>query len=165
MWREIALSVVNEIEIRRATVDDIHGLATSSAALFTEDGATRDRLRNPEWPRMYGTQWCADLVADPAALVLVAAAADNIVGHLIGTFAAASAMWIAPSAELVSTFVSSSWRGQGTGSRLVEDFAAWAKERGASRLQVSAYVANKGAFQFYQRHGFVPLSTELVVDL
>ena len=74
-------------------------------------------------------------------------------------------MWIAPRAELVSTLVSSSWRGQGVGSRLVEDFVAWARERGASRLQVEAYIANDGALRFYRRHGFVPLSTQLVMDL
>jgi len=51
------------------------------------------------------------------------------------------------------------------GSRLVEDFVAWARERGASRLQVEAYIANDGALRFYRRHGFVPLSTQLVMDL
>jgi GNAT superfamily N-acetyltransferase len=156
---------VKEVQIRPAAVDDIGGLVESSTALFADDGATRDRLRNQGWPGMYAAQWCADHVADPAALVLVAVAAHDIVGHLIGTFSEASAMWIAPRAELVSTLVSSSWRGQGVGSRLVEDFVAWARERGASRLQVEAYIANDGALRFYRRHGFMPLSTQLVMDL
>jgi len=68
-------------------------------------------------------------------------------------------------AELVSMFVSPSWRGQALGSRLVEDFVSWARERGALRLKVSAYLANDGALRFYRRHGFAPLSSELVVDL
>jgi hypothetical protein len=56
-------------------------------------------------------------------------------------------------------------RGRGVGARLVEGFADWGRARGAARLQVGAYVANTGALRFYQRHGFAPLSTELVIDL
>lgn len=74
-------------------------------------------------------------------------------------------MWTAPRAEPVSMFLSSTWRGQGLGGRFVDAFVAWARERGASRLQVGAYVANDGAVRFYGRHGFAPLSTELVADL
>ncbi len=159
------LERVLSIEVRSATTDDIDGVGESSAALFAEDGAARDRLRNREWPRSHGEQWCADLIDDPDALVLVAAAGEEIGGHLIGTFAAASAMWVAPRAELVSMFVTSRWRGQGVGGRLVGDFRAWARSRGAARLQVTAYATNEGALCFYQRHGFAPLSSELVVDL
>jgi len=74
-------------------------------------------------------------------------------------------MWTAARAELVSTFVSASHRGQGIGTRLVEDFIAWSRDRGAARLHVSAYAANSAAIHFYQGHGFVPLSIELTVDL
>lgn len=151
--------------IRAAGGGDLDGLARSSAALFAEDGAARDRLRNPEWPSTFGSQWCADMLANPAALVLVAVDGNDNVGHLIGTCAGPSAMWTAPRAELVSLFVRSDCRGQGLGSRLVGEFAAWARERGASRLQVSAYAANDGAVRFYQRQGFVTLSTELAVNL
>lgn len=156
---------MSEIKIRRATVGDIGGIAESNAALFAEDGAARDHLRNPDWPGTHGARWCADLIADPTALVLVVAVGNDVGGHLIGTYAEASAMWTAPMAELVSMFVSPSWRGQTLGSRLVEDFVSWARERGALRLKVSAYLANDGALRFYRRHGFAPLSSELVVDL
>lgn len=91
------MSLVDEIEIRRATVDDIRGVAKSGAAQFAEDGATRDRLRNPEWPGKYGTHWCADLLADPAAFIVcslvevagdgrgVVAGAPHIVHRVAGT--------------------------------------------------------------------------------
>lgn len=156
---------VVDIEVRRATASDIDAVRDSCAALFAEDGATRDRLRNREWPLTHGTQWCAELVADPDALVLVSTADDVVVGHLIGTFAAKSAMWVAPRAELVSMFVTRRWRGQGLGGRLVDDFQIWARRRGAVRLQVTAYVANEGALRFYRRNGFAALSSELVADL
>jgi len=87
------------------------------------------------------------------------------VGHLIGTSVPASTIWVAPRAEIVSTFVSTPWRGQGVGSRLVADFVEWAKGCGARRLSVSAYAANTDAVRFYRRHGFVPLASDLALDL
>ncbi len=155
---------MTEIEIRRATADDLDGLVQSSAALFAQDAGVRDRLRSQDWPRLFGSQWCADLIADPSALVLVADG-GAVVGHLIGTYAEASTMWTGSRAELVSMFVRSSVRGRGVGTRLVSEFSAWARERGVSRLQVSAYATNEGAIRFYRRHGFEPHATELIVDL
>jgi GNAT superfamily N-acetyltransferase len=162
--RRDSVAPMNEIEIRRATVDDIDGLVRSTAALFAADAAKRDRLRSQEWPNAHGTQWCSDLIANPSAIPLVAVG-EVVVGHLIGTFAEASEMWTGSRAELVSMFVSPALRGHGIGNRLVEEFIAWARGRGAARLQVSAYADNHGAIRFYHRHGFRPHSTELVIDL
>ena len=161
---------MSTVTVRPATLDDLDGLTRSSAELFAEDGVARDRLRNPDWPQDHGKPWCESLIAAPDALVLVAVATggsgdEDVVGHLIGSFSPASSMWTAARAELVSTYVAESHRGQGLGSRLVEDFIAWAEERGAARLHVSAYAANSSAIRFYQRHGFVPRSIELVADV
>ena len=64
-----------DLDIRRAIRSDVPGLAASGAALFAEDGAVRDRLRNTEWPRDHGNDWIEGLLAEPDALVLVAATA------------------------------------------------------------------------------------------
>ena len=74
---------MDEVKIRQATPEDVAGLAESSAALFAEDGAARDHRRDPAWPEAHGAQWCADLIADPNALILLAVADDDVVGHLI----------------------------------------------------------------------------------
>jgi len=148
-----------------ATSSDLDGLVASSNGLIAEDGAPRDRLRNADWPRLHGTKWCADNLANPDRLVLAAVAGQEVVGHLLGAFAGPSAMWVAPRADLVSMYVMPAWRGEGIGSRLVEGFVSWARGRGASQLRVTAYVANVGAVRFYQRHGFVPLETTFAMDL
>ena len=74
-------------------------------------------------------------------------------------------MWVAPCAELVSMFMRDRWRDQGGGGRLAEDLQAWAPSRGATQLNVTAYVANQGARRFYRRKGFVALSAELVLGM
>lgn len=154
-----------EVAVRRATPDDVSGLLACVAGLFAEDGAARDPLRDPHWPARHGEQWCRELLAGADALVLVADAGGEIVGHLVGTFAGASAMWLAARAELVSMYVAPAWRSGGVGGRLVAEFTAWARERGAARLVVDAYAANEGAVRFYRRNGFAPRSVTLSAEL
>jgi GNAT superfamily N-acetyltransferase len=154
-----------DIEIRRATLSDLPGLAASSAALFAEDGAARDRLRNGSWPRENVGPWTEGLVSAADALVLVAAGLDGaVVGHLIGHYSAPSPMWTGARTELISTYVAQGHRGAVVGGRLVGAFFGWSRERGAERFHVSAYAANEAAIRFYRRHGFAPLSVELAAD-
>lgn len=153
------------MEIRPATTDDLDDLVASSAALFAEDAATRDPLRNANWPAAHGAHWCRELLADPQALVLVALVDESVAGHLIGIFAEPSAMWTAAKAELVSMYVRQDARGQGVGGQLVDAFTGWAKERGASRLHVTAYATNEPALRLYHSRGFAPQSITLATDL
>jgi GNAT superfamily N-acetyltransferase len=152
------------VTVRRATVADINGLVASIAGLFAED-SVRDRLRNPGWPQAHAVDDETENVANPDMLVLLAEHDGSVVGHLTGGFYAASAMWTAPRAYLISMHVMAAWRGQRVGSQLVEDFRSWAKEKGAVQLRVTAYTTNTGAIRFYQRHGFAPLETTLAVDV
>jgi GNAT superfamily N-acetyltransferase len=164
-WPLLRCSRMPDIDIRRAQPADLNGLTASCAALFAEDGGTRDALRNAGWPGEHGAAWIAELSVNPDALLLAAVAADGVAGHLVGIYEAASPMWLGARAELVSMYVRPSLRGGGIGSQLVADFTAWARERGASRAHVTAYAANDGAVRFYQRHGFAPFSTVLATDL
>jgi ribosomal protein S18 acetylase RimI-like enzyme len=154
-----------DIDIRHATSADIPDLVALSAALFAEDGAARDRLRNADWPRDNGREWLAGLIAAPDSLVLVAVGEDGaVLGHLVGQFYPSSAMWTGARTELVSMYVSPANRGRRAGGRLVDAFFAWSGQRGAERSHVSAYAANESAIRFYRRHGFAPLTIELAAD-
>lgn len=152
-------------EVRPATPDDLAGVVASSAALFAEDAGQRDRFRNPGWPAAHGEKWCAELLAGPDAQVFVAVADGEIVGHLVGIYAAPSDMWLVARAELMSMFVQDTLRGQGVGGQLVDAFTSWAKERGAVRMHVTAYAANDAALQLYRSRGFAPQSITLANDL
>jgi GNAT superfamily N-acetyltransferase len=153
-----------DIAVRRAEARDLNGLAASSAALFAEDGA-RDGLRDQRWPSAHGSAWITELSVNPDALLLAAVADGTVVGHLVGLYQAASPMWLGARAELVSTYVVPDLRGNGVGARLVQKFSTWARERGATRLHVTAYTANADAVRFYRRNGFAPLSTVLAADM
>jgi GNAT superfamily N-acetyltransferase len=152
------------VTVRRATVADIDGLVASITGLFAED-SVRDRLRNPDWPQADAADDETKNITNPDMLVLLAERDGSVIGHLTGGFYAASAMWTAPRAYLISMHVMAAWRGQNVGAQLVEYFRSWAKEKGAVQLRVTAYAANTGAIRFYQRHGFAPLETTLAVDI
>jgi GNAT superfamily N-acetyltransferase len=121
-----------DIGIRRAAPADVPGLVALSAALFAEDGAARDRLRNAAWPR------------------------DNAVGHLIGHFYCASAMWTAARTKLISMYVMPGYRDRNLGGRLAEAFFAWSRDRGAGRFRVKG--ARSAAQQSHEVKGRAGLS-------
>jgi len=152
------------VTVRRATMADIDGLVASITGLFAED-SVRDRLRNPAWPQAHAADDETENLAQPDMLVLLAERDGFVIGHLTGGFYAASAMWTAPRAHLISMHVMAECRGQHVGAQLVEHFRSWAKEKGAVQLRVTAYTANTGAIRFYQRQGFAPLETTLAVDI
>jgi GNAT superfamily N-acetyltransferase len=153
------------IRIRRAAAGDLEGLVASSAGLSAEDGALRDPLRNPEWAQLHAARSYTEHLANPDTLVLVAEHGGGVVGHLLGAYYGPSDMWSAARAYLISMYVQPAWRGQQAGSRLVDGFTAWARDRGAAQLRVTAYSANEQAIRFYARHGFLPLESTFAADL
>jgi len=155
----------DHVQIRRATSDDLEGLAASNAGLFAQDAASRDPLRDPNWPLRHASAEYAKHLTNSDSLVLVAVHDAAIVGHLLGGFYGASAMWRSPRAYLISMFVQAPWRGVGVGSRFVADFSAWASSKGATQLRVTAYSANEGAVRFYLRHGFAPLESTFAAEI
>jgi GNAT superfamily N-acetyltransferase len=163
--RSLLMSNTRSVSVREATVTDVDSLVASGTGLFAEDGAVRDRLRNADWPRLYGAEEYARNIGDPDMLVLVGDRDGQVVGHLTGGISAVSPMWNAPRAYLISMYVMPPWRGQNLGARLVGHFKSWAKDMGAVQLRVTAYAANEGAIRFYQRHGFAPLEDTLALDI
>ncbi|HEY3607226.1 MAG TPA: GNAT family N-acetyltransferase [Pseudonocardiaceae bacterium] len=150
--------------IRPATEADLDALVASSIGLFAEDAGTRDPLRNPDWPQVHGRKAFADNLVNPNMLVLVADVDGTVVGHLTGGYYPASDMWLAPRADLISFYLQPAHRGGGIGTQLADAFVAWARERGAARLLVSAYATNEAAIRFYQRLGFTPLEMTLALE-
>ncbi|HRD60700.1 MAG TPA: GNAT family N-acetyltransferase [Nocardioides sp.] len=53
-----------------------------------------------------------------------------------------------------SLWVLPAHRSAGVGALLVDEFLAWARERGAPHAVVTAFAANESAQRFYERQGF-----------
>ncbi|MFH8776157.1 GNAT family N-acetyltransferase [Streptomyces sp. NPDC017958] len=141
------------------------GLVACNRALFAEDAGTRDPSINIDWPREHGPQRCAAGIEDPDRLLLVADRDGEIVGHVTGVVAEASAMKPVKVATLVSMYVQPAYRREQIGGRLIREFTAWAKEKEAVLAEVTAYSSNTEAVRFYERNGFAAKSVTLEISL
>lgn len=153
------------VVVRRAERADVDGLVECSSALFAEDAGTRDPSINTDWPREYGPQRFASGIEDPNRLLLVADCEGEVVAHLAGGLAEASAMKPVKVATLVSMYVRPAYRRSRIGGRLVAAFFGWAKDAGAETAEVTAYSSNAEAIKFYERNGFAPQSVTLQTSL
>ncbi|HET6742200.1 MAG TPA: GNAT family N-acetyltransferase [Kribbella sp.] len=152
--------------IRVATAADVNQLVESVTNLFRDDAGRHDRFTDITWPQREGFERYGALVGDPAWLQLVAYDdQDRGVGHLVGRLSDPTPTRASLAAVLESIYVMEDVRGQGIGGLLTERFLAWARERRAAFVTVSAYAANEAAQRFYRRHGFVPKSITLQTDL
>ncbi|EFE72156.1 predicted protein [Streptomyces viridosporus ATCC 14672] len=153
------------VVVRKAEHADVDGLVACSRALFAEDAGTRDPSVNVDWPREHGPQRFAAGIDDPDRLLLVADRDGQIVGHLTGVMAEGSAMKPVRVASLVSMYVQPAYRREQIGGRLIGEFTAWAKEKGAQLAEVTAYSSNTEAIRFYERNGFASKSVTLEIAL
>ena len=148
--------------VRVATTEDLDAFVASAAALFAEDGGTRDPHMDTTWPVRHGHEYYGAAIADPDVLCLVAVADDQVVGHLVGRLKGPNPVRPAVvGAELASVRVAEGHRGSGVGAELNEAFVTWAKDRGVTEVTVHAFASNTAAIRFYQAHGYVPGSLQL----
>ncbi|MDN3027586.1 GNAT family N-acetyltransferase [Streptomyces sp. S.PB5] len=136
-----------------------------SSALFAEDAGIRDPSVNVSWPREHGRERFTAGIDDPDRLLLVADRNGEVVGHLTGVAAEGSAMKPVKVASLVSMYVQPAYRREHIGGRLIEEFMAWAKGKGAELAEVTAYSSNTEAVRFYERNGFAAESVTLETAL
>jgi GNAT superfamily N-acetyltransferase len=135
--------------IRPAAPGDLDDLVGLLGALFTlEADFTPDPARQ--------RRGLAAMLADPARrTVLVAEWAGQVVGMVTGHVVVSTAEGGA-SVLLEDLVVTEAARGAGLGRGLVEALEAWARERGATRVQLLVDEENLAALGFYRRLGWQP---------
>ncbi len=139
--------------IRSATRSDLDALVALLGLLFSIEADFRP---DPERQR----RGLARALADPArAGVLVAERDGAVIGMVTAQLVVSTAEGGA-SAWIEDMVVAERERGRGVGRRLLEAIEAWARARGASRLQLLADRENAPALAFYARLGWS--STRLV---
>lgn len=141
------------------SAEDLPALVASAAALFAEDGGRHDPFMDTGWPDREGPGYYAGLIADPDCLCLLARDGG---GHLVGKLSRPDPL--RPGvvrAVLESIRVAPERRREGVGGALVDAFLAWARERGANEVSVTAFAGNEPALAFYDSHGFRPFLVTL----
>jgi GNAT superfamily N-acetyltransferase len=136
-----------DLLIRTATPADLDALVRLLHVLFSIEADFR-----PDPARQ--RRGLALLLADPQrAAVLVAERSGAVIGMATAQLVISTAEGGA-SALVEDVVVDERERGTGVGRRLLDALEAWAREQGATRLQLLADRENAPALRFYERLGW-----------
>ncbi len=97
------------------------------------------------------------------SLVLVALSQSEVVGWI-----QVCRIWRLESgvfAEIVGLVVQEDFRGQGIGTRLVEQARRWGLRKRCARLRVRCNLTRRAAHQFYRQAGFTESKRQMILDL
>jgi len=67
-------------------------------------------------------------------------------------------------AEIDALIVNSDYRGRKVGNLLIQHAEQWAKEQGCDTIQVRSNTVRQQAHRFYEKLGYVPIKTQLMLD-
>jgi putative acetyltransferase len=142
-----------QVRIRQATPEDAAQVIAYIKAVSAEPQInlilTPDEF---DMPVDKEQEFIAHLNASGNSIMLVAEAGDEIVGVL--TLVGGRRRAIRHAATLGIT-VAKEYRGQGLGTRLMEQVIAWARQGGVlTRIELEVFVRNEGARRLYERLGF-----------
>jgi GNAT superfamily N-acetyltransferase len=136
-----------DVAIREASSADLDALVRLLGILF----AIEEDFR-PDAVRQRRGLWL--MLEDPARRrVLVAERGGAVIGMVTGQLVVSTAEG-APAVLVEDLIVEEAERGRGVGRLLLRALEAWARERGATRLQLLADRGNEQALAFYARLGW-----------
>jgi GNAT superfamily N-acetyltransferase len=137
-------------EIRAASDEDIESLIAAYEWLFAPPGSTP-----PLWDERRAAVALRQAMESHDAAVLIAVEDQAIVGFITGYLDIHSVRfgyrcWVEDFA------VDPGRRSQGIGKALLEAMRGWARERGATHLELDSADARLDAHRFYEREGADP---------
>lgn len=138
--------------LRRAEAGDIPAIVDLLAA--DQLGATRDGVNTPEDLAAYTLAFRA-IDADPAHLLVVGLAGQQLVATMQLSFIPGLARRGALRAQIEAVRVHESYRGRGLGAAMIGWAVEEARGRSCSLVQLTTDKSRSDAHRFYQRLGFV----------
>jgi GNAT superfamily N-acetyltransferase len=104
----------------------------------------------PGWDPERARAAIADAIADPSCAVFVAEHRDKLLG-LCTAYLDMNSVRFGPRCWVEDLAVSPEHRSQGVGKALLDRAREWAKERGATHLELDSGDARADAHRFYER--------------
>lgn len=142
------------ITIRRAVLDDLPEIQKMSVEL-TESDMRFDRALVNTWP--YGKDGIAYLkkrIRGRKGICFLVVDGEGVVGYACGGILPVQKWRPVKRSELDNLYVRESYRGQGVGKQLLQEFIQWSKEQEVERVMLIAVASNDPALAFYTKQGF-----------
>jgi len=152
-------------QILPATLTDVRDIQQLNKKLFEHEIVSGfDANIDINWSMSEeGKKEISERVSSPESCGFIAKDADTTIGYLIGrileeeTGRAESKF-----AELEHMLIDESYRGQGIGEQLVNEFKTWTKSKGLKLIKVNVSFKNTSAIKFYNKVGLDTLDVTLV---
>jgi GNAT superfamily N-acetyltransferase len=151
------------VELRRAVAEDLPALV----ALLADDplGSTREGASDSEEELAPYRRAFAQLDADPAHLLVVAVAGEDVVGTFQLSFLPGLARRGALRAQFEAVRVRADHRGRGLGAAMIGWGIDAARRRGCALVQLTTDKGRPEAHRFYAGLGFVASHEGLKLSL
>lgn len=156
---------MKNIKIRRATLEDVKTIQNLSQELFEHD-ARWDSFFNMSWSHgQDGEKFFRKVLTAKNRVCFIAEIDGVVVGYLNASVLPIHSWRPIKRTEITNLFVKENFRGMNIGTKLVESFIKWSKEKGIKRAVVVANANNAKAISFYKKNKFLPELVTLEVDL
>jgi GNAT superfamily N-acetyltransferase len=136
------------IEIREARRGDVDALLAMYEWLFAPPGSIP-----PSWNVEHARAALAEAIAAERSTLFVADAGEGDLAGFISAYLDLNSVRFGPRCWVEDLAVDPTRRSRRIGKRLLEAAQAWARERGASHLELDTALARADAQRFYEREG------------
>jgi len=136
------------VEIRTARTEEIDQLVAAYEWLFAPPGS-----HPPQWDERRAAVALRDAIASHDAVVLVAEDEGEELVGICTAYQDMHSVRFGYRAWVEDLAVDPAQRSRGTGKALLDAAKAWAKERGATHLELDSGEARADAHRFYEREG------------
>jgi GNAT superfamily N-acetyltransferase len=134
-------------DVREALPAEVERVLGMYEWLFAPPGSVP-----PRWDPDRARAAIAQAIEDPAAAVLVAEHRGELLG-LCTAYLDMNSVRFGPRCWVEDLAVSPEHRSQGVGKALLDAAKAWARERGATHLELDSAETRTDAHRFYEREG------------
>ena len=145
-----------DIEIRKATIDDLSAIRGFCSSLFVYEHGLGDKSLDLDWiSGKDGEEYIRKAIINEDSCAFVAIGDSSVVGYIEGGVVdVENYRNVGKMGKLESFYISDRSRGNGIGEKLYGAFVEWAKSKEIRRLCVEVSFANEGAMRFYEKKGF-----------
>lgn len=155
---------MNEIIIRKATIEDLKCIQELNNDLFKLEKANYDSTLIENWPLSKdGEEYFTDLINNH--YVIVAILNNEIVGYLAGSINEKCSYEEIQYGELNNMFINENFRGYGIGKKLIDSFKNYCKDNNIDNIKVTASYKNKDAINFYKKCDFSEFDLTLTMKI
>ncbi len=159
---------MNEINIRKATLEDLGEIQNLNHELCIKENKEFDPTINTEYSLSEsGKKYFKWRIEGQDSITLIAEdSVGNKIGYLVGAIIETyDYSTVKIMSEVENMYIKDTSRDKGIGSELIKYFEDWCQKRGVQRIRYVASIENIDAIRFYKKHGAFEVSVTLEKDL